>query len=79
MHGTSGLKNPWHHLRKMSSWVGNPSRPPYVIPRWSAGCKKGVVGESVIDSECMHVFVINPVPAPISSFVLLAIIFYYVN
>ena len=32
--------NPWHHLRKMSSWVGNPGRPPYVIPRGSAGLKK---------------------------------------
>ena len=27
MHGTCGLNNPWHHLRKMSSWVGNPGRP----------------------------------------------------
>ena len=35
-----GLINPWHHLRKMSSWVGNPGRPPYVIPRGSAGLKK---------------------------------------
>ena len=24
----------------MSSWVGNPGRPPYVIPRGSAGLKK---------------------------------------
>ena len=24
----------------MSSWVGNPDRPPYVIPRGSAGLKK---------------------------------------
>ena len=24
----------------MSSWVGNPGRPPYVITRWSAGLKK---------------------------------------
>ena len=42
MHGTYGLNNPWHHLRKMSSWVGNPGRPPYVIPRGSAGLKKKV-------------------------------------
>ena len=42
MHGTCGLINPWHHLRKMSSWVGNPGRPPYVIPRGSAGLKKKV-------------------------------------
>ena len=41
VHGTCGLINPWHHLRKMSSWVGNPGRPPYVIPRGSAGLKKG--------------------------------------
>ena len=27
-------------LRKMSSWVGNPGRPPYVIPCGSAGLKK---------------------------------------
>ena len=40
MHGTCGLNNPWHHLRKMSSWVGNPGRPPYVIPCGSAGLKK---------------------------------------
>ena len=40
VHGTCGLINPWHHLRKMSSWVGNPGRPPYVIPRGSAGLKK---------------------------------------
>ena len=40
VHGTCGLNNPWHHLRKMSSWVGNPGRPPYVIPRGSAGLKK---------------------------------------
>ena len=40
MHGTCGLNNPWHHLRKMSSWVGNPGRPPYVIPRGSAGFEK---------------------------------------
>ena len=26
----------------MSSWVGNPSRPPYVIPRGSAGLKKKI-------------------------------------
>ena len=36
------LNNPWHHLRKMSSWVGNPGRPPYVIPRGSAGLKKNI-------------------------------------
>ena len=40
VHGTCGLINPWHHLRKMSSWVGNPGRPPYVIPCVSAGLKK---------------------------------------
>ena len=40
MHGTCGLNNPWHYLRKMSSWVGNPGRPPYVITRGSAGLKK---------------------------------------
>ena len=40
MHGTCGLINPWHHLTKMSSWVGNPCRPSYVIPRGSAGLKK---------------------------------------
>ena len=40
VHGTCGLNNPWHHLRKMSSWVGNPGRPPYVIPCGSAGLKK---------------------------------------
>ena len=39
VHGTCGLNNPWHHLRKMSSWVENPGRPPYVIPRGSAGLK----------------------------------------
>ena len=33
--------------------------------------KTVVVGESVIDSECMHIFVINLAPAPTSSFVLL--------
>ena len=27
----------------MSSWVGNPSRPPYVIPRGSAGLKKDIL------------------------------------
>ena len=54
MHGTSGLNNPWHHLRKMSSWVGNPGRPPYVILRGSAGLKKeddvlnnGLAGDSI--------------------------------
>ena len=26
----------------MSSWVGNPGKPPYVIPRGSAGLKKNV-------------------------------------
>ena len=40
VHGTCGLNNPWHHLRKMSSWVENPGRPPYVIPRGSAVLKK---------------------------------------
>ena len=40
VHGTCGLINPWHHLQKMSSWVGIPGRPPYVIPRGSAGLKK---------------------------------------
>ena len=40
MLGSCGLINPWYHLRKMSSWVGNPGRPPYVIPRRSAGLKK---------------------------------------
>ena len=40
VHGTCGLINPCHHLRKISSWVGNPGRPPYVIPRGSAGLKK---------------------------------------
>ena len=40
MHGTCGLNNPWHHLRKVSNWVGNPGRPPYVIPCGSAGLKK---------------------------------------
>ena len=40
VHGTCDLINPWHHLRKMSSWVGNPGRPPYVIPHGSAGFKK---------------------------------------
>ena len=42
VHGTFGLINPWHHLRKMSSWIGNPGRPPYVIPRGSAGLKKNI-------------------------------------
>ena len=40
VHRTCGLINPWHHLQKMSSWVGNPGRPPYVIPCGSAGLKK---------------------------------------
>ena len=40
VHGTYGLINPWHHLRKMSSWVGNLGRPPYVVHRGSAGLKK---------------------------------------
>ena len=44
MHGTCGLINPWHHMRKMSSWVGNPGRPPYVRPRRSAGLKKNSDG-----------------------------------
>ena len=39
-HGFCGLNNPWHHLWKMSSWVGNPGRPPYVIPHGSARLKK---------------------------------------
>ena len=43
MHGTCGLINPWHYLWKMSICVGNPGRPPYVIPRGSAGLKKKVV------------------------------------
>ena len=38
--GTCGWNNPWHHLWKMSSWVRIPGRPPYAIPRWSAGWKK---------------------------------------
>ena len=47
MHGTCGLINPWHHLRKMSSWVGNSGRPPYVIPRGSAGLKNiAVIGDN---------------------------------
>ena len=33
--------------------------------------KTSLVGKSVIDSECMHVFVINPAPALATSFVLL--------
>ena len=37
VHGICGLNNPWHHLRKMSSWVWNSGRPPYVIPCGSAG------------------------------------------
>ena len=40
VHGTCGQKNSRHHLRKMSSWVGNPRRPLYVTPRGSAGRKK---------------------------------------
>ena len=40
VHGTCGLINHWHHLLKMSSWVGYPGRSPYVIPRGSAGLKK---------------------------------------
>ena len=40
VHGTCGLNNPWHHLWKISSLVGNPGRPPYVIPRGSAELKK---------------------------------------
>ena len=38
-----GARNLWSDqpLRKMSSWVGNLGRPPYVIPRGSAGLKKG--------------------------------------
>ena len=27
VHKTCGLNNPWHHLRKMSSWVGIPVDP----------------------------------------------------
>ena len=46
--GTCGLINPWHHVRKMSTWVGNPSRPPYVIPRGSVGLKKNVNIESKV-------------------------------
>ena len=42
MHGTCGLINPWHHLRKMSSWVGNPGRPPYVIPRGVSRIEKKI-------------------------------------
>ena len=40
VHRTCGLNDPWHHLWKMPSRVGNPGRPPYVIPRGSAGLKK---------------------------------------
>ena len=39
-HRTSGLNNPWRHLQKMLSWVGNHARPPYVNPRGSVGGKK---------------------------------------
>ena len=46
VHGTCGLNNPWHYLRKMSSLVGNPDRPPYVIPRGLAGLKKKLVHRS---------------------------------
>ena len=31
----------------MSSWIGNPGRPPYVIPRGSAGLKKKIRAEKI--------------------------------
>ena len=42
MKGCPVHSNPWHHLRKLSSWVENPGRHPYVIPRGSAGLKKRI-------------------------------------
>ena len=53
MHGTCGLINPWRHLQKMSSWVGNPGRPPYVISCGSAGLKKKLNGPAGINWFCM--------------------------
>ena len=50
--GTCGLNNPWHHLRKISSWVGNPGKPPYVTPRGSAGLKKSHVLNIRIVYDC---------------------------
>ena len=61
MHGTCGLNNPWHHLRKMSSWVGNPSRPLYVIPRGSAGLKKK--GKQIFLEFRFFFFQMSDVPA----------------
>ena len=48
VHGTCGLINPCHHLRKMSSWVRNPGRPLYVIPRGSAELEKKISSSSLL-------------------------------
>ena len=65
MHGTCGLINPWHHLQKMSSWVGNPSRPPYVIPRGSARLKKKLrnyVYKIILKSHLdIRIYIFSPV------------------
>ena len=40
VNGTCGLNNPWHHLQKISSRVGNSGWPPYVTSHGSAGFLK---------------------------------------